>query len=258
MIHVLFSSSAAGTLRQLLHARGVRQRVVVLSETFEWGPISNGNFEDRQAWLDRHAPNEFGGWGWLAADVAEFQEKVAADAERLIWIAPRSASEQSGLYWYLAQFGGAGAQMILADYPLRDAWRGEPPRGLGELQEEAIGQLLDECPRLPLQSARFPEGRWKRLMAEDALIRVVDGGVLGSAPEDYFDRFLLEHCPVEWTRWNRVIGDAMVNLGDIGHSVSDMLLHWRLCELVAREEVRCDGEPPVYGAAGSRELRVRR
>jgi hypothetical protein len=98
MIHVLFSSSAAGTLRVLLRARGVKHRVVDLTETLDWGPISTGSFEDRETWLDRHAPSAIGGWDWIADHVDEFRERVAADTERLIWIAPRSATEQSGLY----------------------------------------------------------------------------------------------------------------------------------------------------------------
>ncbi len=257
MIHVLFDSSAAGTLRQLLFHRGVRQRVVDLTETLDWGPISTGIFEAREAWLDRHSPNDFGGWGWIAEHVVEFRKKVAATAERLIWIAPRSATEQAGLYWYLSQFGGVGARMIVADYPLRGAWRGEPPLRLGELQQEAIAELLDEGPRVEPDTVRFPGDRWQHLMAEDALVRVVEDDVLKSAPHDYFDRFLLSHCSNMWSSWGRVVADAAVDAWDFGHSPCDTLLHWRLRELVAREVIACDSALPV-DVAVSRQVRVRR
>jgi hypothetical protein len=258
MIHVLFNSSAAGTLRQLLSARGLRHRVVDLTDALDFGPISTGSFEDRETWLDHYVPSGIGSWDWLAEHVDEFRDRVAADSERLIWIAPSSASEQSGLYWYLAQFGGAGAQLIVADYPVRDAWRGEPPYGLGALQQASMGELLDECHRLPAKHSRFPEHRWKGLMNENALIRVVDNGVLRSAPDDYFDQFLLAHCPVEWTKWRRVVGDTMFRILDLGHSACDRLLIWRLRELIQREEIACDGALPVYGSVLGSKVSVRR
>jgi len=258
MIHILFDSSAAGTLRQVLFDRGVRQKVVDLTDTLDLGPISSGNFEDREAWFEHHIPGSIGDWDWIAEHVAEFRRKLAADADQLIWITPRSAADQSGLYWFLAQFGAADARMIVADYPLHDAWRGEPPDSLGQLQPEAIGELLDGCPRVALANARFPVDRWKTLMAEDVLVRVVEDGVLNSAPDDYFDRFLLSRCSNEWTKWSRVIGDAIVEAWDFGHNPCEALMHWRLRELVGREEVACDGELPLYYENPAREVRVRR
>lgn len=257
MIHVLFSSSAAGTLRALLRARGLKDRVIDLAETLDWGPISTGSFEDRGAWFDRHVPSTWE-WNWIADEVDEFRKSVAGDPERLIWIAPRSATEQSGLYWYLAQFGGGDARTIVADYPLRDAWRGAPPDGLGGLQEESIADLLDGCPRVPVDPSRFPEDRWKNLMEEDALIRIVDGGVLRSAPDTYFDQYLLACCPAEWTNWRRVLGNTMVYNWDFDHNPCERLLFWRLRELVQSGQIVCDGEFPLYGNVPASEATVRR
>jgi hypothetical protein len=257
MIHILFSSSATGILRPLLRARGLKDRVIDLTETLDWGPISTGSFEDRGAWFDRHVPSTWE-WDWIADEVDEFREAVATDPERLIWIAPRSATEQSGLYWYLAQFGRADARMIVADYPLRNAWRGEAPIGLGGLQPEAMADLLDECPRVPVDPFRFPEERWKSLMEENALIRIVDGGVLRSVPDTYFDQLLLAHCPAKWTNWRRVVGDTLVCSWDFDHNPCEQLLLWRLRELIQSGKIVCDGELPPYGTVPASEVSVRR
>ena len=257
MIHVLFSSSAAGTLRALLRTRGSEDRVVDLVDTLDWGPISTGSCEDRADWLNRHVPNGPWGWDWIADDVDEFRKSVANDPERLIWIAPRSAAEQCGLYWYLTQFGGADARMIVADYPL-DGWRGEAPDGLGVLSEEAIAELLDGCPHLPVDPVRFPADRWKTLVDENALIRIMDGGALRSAPDDFFDELLLARCPSEWTNWPRVIGYTMADSLDFGYHPCDRLLLWRLRELVQREQIVCYGELPLYGDTAERKVHVRR
>lgn len=142
MIHVLFSSSAAGTLRQLLHSRGIGERVVDLSDDLDWGPVAFDDFEAREAWFNRNIPWKDGSWDWIADAPHNFQYKVERDPERLIWIAPRSASEQCGLHWYLDHFGGHDGSMIVADYPLPGAWRGKPPFTLGELRTLEMGHCF--------------------------------------------------------------------------------------------------------------------
>ena len=127
MLHVVFNSSGAGSLREALWAQGLRQRVVDLTDNLDWGPIATNSFDDRQAWLDSNIPLQEMGWDWIANGAREFEAKVRSDPDRLIWIAPQSASELSALYWYLDLIGGDGARMIVVDYPLQDAWCGMPP-----------------------------------------------------------------------------------------------------------------------------------
>jgi len=257
MIHIIFSSSAAGTLRQLLYARGRRERIVDLHEYLDWGPIATDKFDDRVTWLDRHLPNDLG-WDWISESTVKFHERAAADSDRLIWIAPCSAAEQAGLYWYLDQFGGARAQMIIADNALRGAWRAQPPLTLGELQQEAMAELYDEYPRLPWDSSRFPPDRWRTLVADNALLRIVDEGVLRSAPKDYFDHFLLERCSTEWVKWHRVVADAMADIWGTGRSADEGFLLWRLRELIQRGDVICSGELPRHHARRISPVMVRR
>ena len=258
MIHILFDSSAAGTLRQVLSARGQRNRVVDLTESLDWGPISFADFKDRERWLDQHAPNDFGGWDWIAEGVGRFKDLAKSDDEKVIWIAPQSASDQAGFYWYLSEFGGESAQMIVADYPLKEAWKGQTPSRLGELQQDAIAALLDTCPRVPWDTSKFFANRWQQLVEEGALIRTVEKGILQSAPQDYFDETLLIHCPNEWTKWHRVVGDAMIDAGEAGSSPDGALLVWRLRELIRAGRVACNGSLPKFGSAGTHAARVRR
>lgn len=257
MIHILFSSSAAGTLRQLLRSRDSKQRVVDLSDSLDWGPIADGKCRDREAWFNRHVPMSFGEMDWLCESFERFNDGVASDHERLIWIAPRSAAEQSGLYWFLHHFGGEGAEMIIADYPLSESWRGEAPFSLGELNQGVQGELLDECPRLPWDPSRFPRQTWSSLMSDDARLRVLIGGRLQSASDDYFDDTLLACCPSEWTKCLRVIGHAMGALWDIGHSVQSDFLIWRLRHLILEGFIQCDGALPRFGDQMNR-LSIRR
>jgi len=257
MIHILFSSSAAGTLRQALHAKRQRQGVIDLSEHLNWGPIAISRLEDREDWLNRNVPLIHGPWNWLAECEARFRQGVAADPDRLIWIAPRSASEQAGLHWYLDQFGATGAQMIIADHPVRNSWNGQSPSSLGELNQEQMTELLEEAARASWNASRFPAERWHRLQTEDALVRVVHDGQLQSAPADFFDRFLVQHCANGWTKWHRVVGDAMISSWDAGHRPDSYLLAWRLRDLIQRGKIECEDELPHPDSGSSNAAKVR-
>lgn len=258
MIHVLFSSSAAGTFRQLLGARGIAEGVVDLSEELDFGPISHGELSSREPWLNKHVPMDFSDYDWLAESDARFRTRIASDPERLIWIAPASASEQAGLYWYLSQFGGTNVNLAVADFSFGGTWNGKSPLTLGELGLERMGQLYDECPRRSWDKSRYSEDRWNALVAENALLRVVDDGYLISAPDDYFDKFLLAQCSNRWVKWLSVVGDTMGDIWETGQSTGSYLLLWRLRALIEDGKIACDGDPPRFGGSISDAVKIKR
>lgn len=250
MIHVLFCSSAAGSLRQVLRTCGRRQRVVDLTEHLDWGPINSRDFEERAGWFDRNVPCKFaGGWDWISEHVAEFGKLVADDPDRLIWIEPHAAHELSGLYWYLDRFGSAGAQMLIAP-------QYKSIIGLGVHGTESIADLLDNCPREPLDENRFPAERWNELRQDNSLLRIVKDEILQSAPSDYFDEFLLRRCSSNWTDWVRVVGNAMIDVGDAGHRIDDLFLQWRLRDLIRRGAAAANGDLPQYGERAVTQVRL--
>jgi hypothetical protein len=258
MIHIFFCASAAGTFRQLLDARGIAEVVAYISEDLDFGPISHGGLAFREPWLNQHVPMDFGDHDWLAESEATFRKHVSSDPERLIWIAPASATEQAGLYWYLSQFGGINSTLAVADFPFRGTWNGKSPLKLGELGLEAMGQLYDECPRAPWDSSCFPKDRWNALVAENALLRVVTDGRLHSAQTDYFDNFLLANCSDKWVNWHRVIADTMGKIWDIGQSAGSDLLLWRMRALIEERQIACQGDPPLFGGSVSDAVKIRR
>lgn len=242
MIHVLFSSSAAGTLRQLLRSRGVQDRVVDLTEWLDTGWIASDRIEDRIEWFEARMPWK-GNWAWAADCMPKFLSAVDSDDDRLVWLAPQSAQEQSGFLWFLHQTQSPASRMIVANYPLKGARNGEPPHSLGELGHEPMAQLLDDAPRLEWDGLRFPVERWRALMDDAAVLRVVDDGRLKSARSDHYDDWILGWCPIGWTKWYRVVGDAM---GHASQAIDDLFLRWRLQELIASGAIECEGQLPGW------------
>jgi hypothetical protein len=192
----------------------------------------------------------------LTESVQKFRVAAAAAVERpLIWIAPQNANELSGLFWYLDQLRPQDAEALIVDFPVPGGWRDEPPKGLGELSVERLALIFDRTPE-PWDSNRFPRDQWAGLVREGALLRIVDNGRLQSAPSNFFDELILRLAPRAWTRWYRVVGDAMGNAWEARHHPDDSLLKWRLMELVRCGRLELSGDLSLYG--GDQAAKVRR
>ena len=245
MIHVTFSPSAAGSLRQMLAKRGVRERVIELTDDLDLGPISRGDLTGRQDWLNRNAPLGLPmaeQRDWFAESEARFCEAVEANRDRLVWIAPSSATELAGLFWYLDRFGGEGSRIIQADFVPHNWWNTEPPTSLGQLGEEQLAELLDEAPRVERDSTRYPADRWQQLIDDGALVRAVKDGALQSVADDFFDWSILEQCKPDWRKAPYVLANAMSSLWDAGHNTNLDLLVWRVRELIKNGRIACDAD----------------
>lgn len=205
-------------------------------------------FEERQPWADD--------WSWAAECVYKFLDVINSDADRIVWLAPQSASEHCGFLWYLHRTKAPPTQLIMADYPLPGAWRGEPPRALGELGQDQLSHLLDNAVRCEWDGTRFPIEKWRTLMDDGAILRVIDNGMLKSARPDHYDDWILKWCPSVWTKWHRVVGDAM---GHASQPIDDLFLRWRLQELIASGDIECDGKlPGWYTPSTTEPAKVRR
>jgi hypothetical protein len=258
MLHIFFSASAAGSFIQMLDARRIDDKVTALDEELDFGPISNGSLAERTVWLDEAAPLDFGDRDWIAEDESRIRSGVSSNEDRLIWIAPASAAEQAGLSWFISNFDIRKTSIAIVDFPVKSAGDQRMPLCLGELGVEAMHLLYDDCPRVPLQDSRFGEDRWNQLVAENALLRVVEGGELRSAPDEYFDALLLAHCGGKWERWYRVLADVMGDVWDSGQSAGIELLLWRLRCLIQEDRIACDGELPKFGGASENAAKIRR
>jgi hypothetical protein len=242
MLHVIFCPSGAGSLRQALWEKGLRQRVIDLADHLDWGPIGSDSFDYRQAWLNSNIPLQGMEWDWIANGAREFEAKVRSDPDRLIWIAPQSARELCAFYWYLNLIGDDGAKMIVADYPLQNTWCGTPPRTLGELNSERFSDLLNEAERQPLNPTRFPPVMWNKLKAEASLLRIVNKGMIKSVRESHFDEHLLTQCSAKWRKCYRIVGDAMGRILEQNDYPDDSFLYWRLRVLAKQKRIESNRE----------------
>lgn len=245
MIHVTFSSSGAGSLRQALGIRDQRKKVVDITDDLSWGPISHTDFfAERFGSITTCLLIDSGGWDWIGTGAQEFQRKLENSKEHLVWVAPQNAKELCGLHWYLDRFGGENSAFIVVDHGIPGTWAGQPPHGIGELGIEQFQFLLGNAERAVWDKHRFPKERWAQLCDDATNLRIVNGGMATSVPNDYFDHIILAQCTGKWRKLGRVVVDVMIFLWQENHYIGDDCISWRLRELaslgkiVASQEIR--------------------
>lgn len=243
MIHVTFSSSGAGSLRQALEIRDQRRKVVDLTDDLSWGLIVRGDFAEREAWLnlnlpwEPNSPFDVGGWDWIATGAQDFQKKLERSEEHLVWVAPQNAGELCGLHWYLDRFGGGKASFIVVDHGFPGTWQGQAPKGIGELGPEEFQFLLESADREGWDEQRFPRVRWTQLCDEATNLRIVHEGAATTVADNYFDDIILRQCSEKWQKLHRIVGNGMIAMWEAHHFIGDSFVMWRLRELKSRGKI---------------------
>jgi hypothetical protein len=248
VLHIVFSESAGGTLRQAGFGRK-GGKIVVFPDNLSFGPIDPPDPVARLAWVEKELGLTDGG-DWLAGALETFWAAAQpAPGRRVVWFSRRSASDYAGFLECLWRFGEARCDVVdLTDVvPQR-----LPVFGLGELhpdyvRENALFARAKELP--PAIGAQYRE-TWRRLRAENAPFRIVKDLKLVSAPMTVHDDLLLACAGVKWRKSARVIGEAIAD--GYGH-VGDLVLFGRLRRLVEAGKLEARGD---LSAMGSSEVRL--
>ncbi len=241
-LHIVFGDSGAGTLKQVLAGSRSTDRVVSLGDDLSWGPIGRDKLRERIAYFDAFCPIP-DGWSWLAEAHEKFGEEVAAEwDERLVWLGSASAAELAGYLFYLDRFGELPAQVIRPDEHLPPHPRFGPAGSIGVLNASDVAAVLEKAPRRPVADDIALYGRWAELVADGALLRVLQDGGLRSAPLDHFDHLILSAVGPEWKLGIRVIGDAIGASFDERVQINSDFLFMRLSELAKHGVLEAEGD----------------
>jgi Protein of unknown function/Domain of unknown function (DUF1835) len=248
MIHLTFSSSGAGSLRQALKAMNHSTKVLDLCDDLSFGPIAPDDFSARQAWLNQNLPLddqhlfEGEGWDWIATGAHDIQNQLVRHKEHLIWVAPQNIGELCGLHWYLNRWSSHNASFILVEDALPGGYAGKQPSGIGELRQDQFKWLLEKAVRTSWDEQRFPQARWSQLCQDATNLRIIQQGQVISKAPDYFDELLLARCPRKWEKLHRMIAEGMIALWEVGHHVGDAFVCWRLRELASQGKIIANRE----------------
>lgn len=228
-LHVVFGSSPAGILRRALFELDLQDNVLDLMDVLNVGPIATDNPDVRGEWLN----SELGEYDWreLAREDAKLPIKSIQHESRLVaWYAPNRAESFAGFQWWLSQIDRKPVSiMSVPDLHFQGT--------------DAIVSLVGQEIELSEEDRDRHQAEWRTLRNENASLRIVQDGILVSAPLDYFDKLILGFVSSEWRPAMRVVGDAFYTIGvETDHFIDDLFTFSRLRALSRLGGVEWDGD----------------
>jgi hypothetical protein len=273
VVHVVFGSAAADTLRQALAEDGCPEEVVSSDDDFRLGPIASADAAGRvrgindilgsDDWLDSddgpgsddelESDDGLGSNRWdlvVAGNAPLLAASIAQDIRPVVWFSRRDAYSYAGFLWWLSHLGEAPCEivdvteMMIVGDPAGD--RLLPPHlavSPGLVPPHEMVRLREMArPLLPEERRRY-QSRWQSLVRENAPLRVLDNGELVSAPITFFDPLLLSCVISSWRKMLRIVGEAMGRLyEDELSQTGDWLLFVRLRHLAETGVVEWEGD----------------
>lgn len=246
-LHVVFTDSGAGSLRQALRHAGRNDEVIAFSDDFRFGPIDPPDPTLRATWVEA----ELGWMGW--DEVTTRSEKFWQDAcspsrQKVAWLSRRSGLEYAGFLEWLWRLGDFPCEIVdLTE--VRIAWPPPllpaPALSLGILSPDAIqsNDLYDLTKALQATERKRYLDLWHQLRVENAPLRVVAGEIMKSAPISFFDPLLMSHVTSHWQKVAKIVGLALSSQwGDHVFQTGDIFLAARVNALVESGQLEIQGE----------------
>ena len=192
------------------------------------------------------AAEEF--WQGSLRDLAELSALAGKEKVRF-WVdsGPDSLCGLFAAAGILAEAGGEASAVLLPLWEERPDGAVVTWRGWGDVCPEELGKLSREERPLSTALLRAMSQRWRQLREENAPLRAVVNGNLVSAPEDFYDPFLLREAARRGeTAVGALLGGALRDLPGVG----DFLLAQRVRALLAAGRLRMVREEPgrFYGS----------
>ena len=214
--------------------------MVSFGDDLSWGPIAS--MDERVAWLDTECPIP-GSWDWLPEEDETFWKEAGQPAaERLIWLSGNSADEVAGYLAYLERYSDLPAAVVRTNEHIPPHPTFGPLIGSGSANAEQLADVLSHAERRPIAADHALAGRWAELRAENALLRIMDGEQLVSAPVETYDRLLHAAVTGDWQKGMRVIGGAIGASFDEQVRINSEFLFYRLGALVKSGELEAQGD----------------
>lgn len=250
-LHVVFTPSGAGSLRQALANAGRDDQVISSFDHLGFGPINPADLPLRSKWVE----NELGWTGWddiTPKTEAFWREALSPGRRKVAWMSRRSTMEYAGFLEWLWRTGDAPCEVVdLSEVEVsRSPEHGPTPPptlaiSLGIIPTDIICQ--DKLWNLaePLQAAARLRYRdlWQQLRSENAPLRVIEGGELVSAPISFFDTRLMSYVSNDWQKVAMVIGKTLAaEMDDEVLQVGDLVLAARIDALVESGRLEIQGK----------------
>jgi hypothetical protein len=255
MIHIVFNESETELMGKVIEMdETLAGDVIQIRDDFAVGPLAGLDSEEgwnaRVEWWKSQlqgSPYKEGLAGSFddRQTVRELKNKLDADPAEVIWIwMGQNQHDVTGYYWLMPQFKEyQGKVMILYmnNLPfINEKGQLFYPSWLHEIQPKEFLKAKKLARPITLSEFEVDPDEWKKLMEENAPVRILEGGkkIVGKE-ESFYDNEIIKNITPEWQKATRVLTNTLHRMKI---KTGDLFLMTRMKKLIAGGKVETMGD----------------
>jgi hypothetical protein len=255
MIHIVFNESEVDLMKQVIaQDETLAGNVVQIKDDFAVGLLTDIDTEEGwQArfnwWMGLAENSHYAGSGTIKFDdretVKELKENLVANPAEEVWIwMAQNQHDVTGYFWLMRQLNEyAGRIMILYlnNLPfINEKGQIFYPSWLHEIQPKEFLKARKLSRPVTLSEFEVDPDEWKRLVEENGLVRILEGGKkIASKDETFYDSEILKNLTGEWQKATRVLSNTLHRMKI---KTGDLFLMWRMKQLIAEGKIEVTGD----------------
>lgn len=255
MIHIVFQTADVEVLKKAIELdESLEGDILEIKEEFAVGPLDQ--IDTEEGWAAR-----VGWWNSLVANTPysnntfDFDDRKTVEAlmqkldehpteEVWIWMG-QNQHDVCGYFWLISQLGkyqGRVVVLYLNNLPfINEKGNIFYPTALHEIQPKEFLKAKKLNRKTTLSEFEVDPDEWKRLVQENSMIRILEGGkkIVGKE-DDFYDKDIINGLTREWQKGNRAIHQILAKMKI---KTGDVFLLWRIQKLVEDGKVEINGDP---------------
>lgn len=253
MIHIVFNEQEVTLMQQVQQLdETLAGEVLQIKDDYAVGPIagiytSEGYQQRRNWWMSLLENSPYKEQIDIVDDkltVHNLLKKLDENPNEEVWIwMGQNQHDVCGYYWLMPQlkpYQGRIFVLYLNNLPfINEKGHLFYPSWLSEIQPSEFLKAKKLARHITLSEFEIDPDEWNRLMQENAMVRILEGGkkIVGKEVSFYDDE-ILKNINAEWQKASRVITNTYNRMKV---KTGDVFLMWRLKELIAQGKVSLEG-----------------
>jgi hypothetical protein len=255
MIHIVFNESEVELMQKVMELDPELQgEVLQIRDEFGVGPLAELDTEEgwnaRLEWWRgqlKGSPykEELAGSFDDRQTVAALKEKLDQDADEQVWIwMGQNQHDVTGYYWLMPQlkdYQGRIMILYLNNLPfINEKGQIFYPSWIGEIQPKEFTKAKKLARPITLSEFEVDPDEWKKLVEENAAVRVLEGGKkIAGRDEDFYDNELIKNLTPEWQKATRVLSNTLHRMKI---KTGDVFLMARMKKLIEAGKIEVTGD----------------
>lgn len=256
MIHVVFQQADVHTLKKAIELdESLQGDIFDIKDEFAVGPLANLDTEEGwnerlQWWVSLVQNSPYGN----EIKVGDFDDRKTVEAikqrlsgseseELWIWMG-QNQHDVCGYFWLISQLKEQQGKVVilyLNNLPfINEKGQIFYPTSLHQIQPKEFLKAKKLNRKVTLSEFEVDPDEWKRLMSENAMVRILEGGKkIASKEEDFYDKDVLHGLTNEWQKGNKAMHNI---LGKMKIKTGDVFLLWRMQKLAENGKIDINGD----------------